>query len=124
MCNCRCRNCCNLVCSTSIEVTTGSQVVINVPPMTLNNGQTICLVLCQSFAATTEPVIVVDGSNKLPLLRCDGNQVRGEQLRARRKYKLQVATTPASLIVRSNNLCQTCFVQPQITNTATAAANS
>lgn len=124
MCNCKCQNCCNLVCSTAINVTTGTSVVITIPTMTLNNGQIICLCLAQSFAATTEPVSVSDGTNTLPLLRCDGNQVRGEQLRARRKYKLQVATTPESLIVRSNNLCKTCFVQPQITNTATAAAEA
>lgn len=47
-------------------------------------------------------------------------QERGEQLRARRKYCLKVATTPQSLIVRSRNLCPTCFVQPQITGTAAA----
>lgn len=122
MCNCKCQNCCKLICSTSVQVTTGSQMVINIPERTFNDGEIVCLVICQSFASTTEPVIVVDGTTKLPLLRCDGNQVRGEQLRARRKYKLQVATTPEGLIVRSCNLCPTCYIQPQITAAATPAA--
>lgn len=120
MCNQNCQNCCNFVCSTAITVTTGTSMVITIPTTVLNNGQTICLCLAQSFASTTEPVSVTDGTTTLPLLRCDGNQVRGEQLRARRKYCLKVATTPASLIVRSKNLCPTCYVQPQITGTATA----
>lgn len=120
MCNKNCQNCCNFVCSTAINVTTGTSMVITIPTMTLNDGQTLCLCLAQSFASTTEPVSVTDGTVTLPLLRCDGNQVRGEQLRARRKYCLKVATTPQSLIVRSRNLCPTCFVQPQITGTAAA----
>lgn len=122
MCNCKCQNCCNFVCSTAITVTTGTSMVITIPTMTLNNGQTLCLCLAQSFASTNEPVSVTDGNITLPLLRCDGNQVRGGQLRARRKYKLQVATTPQSLIVRSCNLCPTCYVQPQIVPAAAASA--
>lgn len=120
MCNQRCQTCCCFTCSQSIVVTTGSQVLITIPAQTLNNRQRICLCLAQNFAATTEPVFLQVGTNKLPLLRSDGNQVRGGQLRTRRKYTLQIATTPASAIVRSNNLCPICFVQPQIPLTGAA----
>lgn len=46
--------------------------------------------------------------------RC-GDGVRADQIRSRKIYNLRVMTEPPLAVVRSNNLCCTAFVWPQIT---------
>ena len=85
-----------------------------------NNRQKLCFFIPQTFASSTLPVVITDGTDTIQLLTPCGNAVRADQLRSRRVYNANVATDTSIAIVR-NALCCTAFVAPQITGVAAEA---
>ena len=108
----------------STEVDAASDFLnITIPPTNFNNHERFCLVIAQNIPNDTVlPVMLINGSVKMTLHRRTGNFVRSDQLRTRRVYSLNVASTPPLATVCSNNLCCSAFVQPQVLGEAAPAA--
>lgn len=119
-----CQLCPNLIVSTAVAVV-NNQLEITIPATTFNNLQKICLVIAQTLPATTGPlpVVIVDGANTTLISlhnRC-GVPIYSDQIRTRRIYKAHIVTAVPSAVVKSNNLCPTAFVAPQVTGAAPTA---
>ena len=115
-----CRVCPNLVASTAVEVA-DSELQITIPAMTINNNEKVCLLIAQAIpaGADTLPVIVLNGAGGKVIQMIDryGDSVRADQIKSRKIYNLRIMTDPALAVVRSNNLCCSAYVWPQITPT-------
>ena len=110
-----CKVCSNLVASTEVTVA-ANELQITIPAMTINNNEKICLLIAQAIpaGADTLPVVILNGTGGTVIQminRCGD----GDQIRSRKIYNLRVMTEPPLAVVRSNNLCCTAFVWPQIT---------
>lgn len=116
-----CQVCSNLVASTGVAVS-GSTLQITIPTMSINDNQKICLLVAQAIpsGAGVLPVEIINGSNTITLLSKCCKPVYADQIRSRRIYVLCANTATPSATVKSNNLCPTAFVAPQLTGTATA----
>lgn len=93
-----CRLCDNLVLSQAVTFD-GTNLVINIPAGSYDNGCKYCLVVAQAIPATTTinaPVVITigDGTVLYPLTRCDCAQVTACGIRTRTRYSTRVVTTP------------------------------
>ena len=98
-CNGKCRNCERRLISTSVEVTgtAPDQVLaITVPSQTFTNLERRCLVIAQSLPAGANnlPVVINSGEDTIPLLVRTGNNLRADQIRSRRRYKIIYGNDP------------------------------
>ena len=98
-CNGNCRNCERRLISTSVEVTgtAPNQVLaITVPSQTFTNLERRCLVIAQSLPAGANnlPVVINSGEDTIPLLVRTGNNLRADQIRCRRRYKIIYGNDP------------------------------
>lgn len=122
-----CRVCPNLAASTAVAVA-GGQLQVTIPAMTINNNEKICLLIAQAVpaGADTLPVVVLNGTGGtvIQLINRCGDSVRADQVRGRKIYNLRVMTDPALAVVRSNNLCCTAYVWPQIVPVAPSQVNA
>lgn len=113
-----CKVCPNLVASTEVAVA-ANELQITIPAMTINNNEKICLLIAQAIpaGADTLPVVILNGigGTVIQMINRCGDGVRADQIRSRKIYNLRVMTEPPLAVVRSNNLCCTAFVWPQIT---------
>lgn len=119
MCINKCNVCPCLVAVTAVTVGTDN-VALTIPTQVFNNRQKLCFFIPQTFASSTLPVVITDGTETIQLLTPCGNAVRADQLRSRRVYNANVATDTSIAIVRSS-LCCTAFVAPQITGVEAGA---
>ena len=97
-----CKVCPNLVASTEVAVAANElQITIQAIPA----------------GADTLPVVILNGTGGtvIQMINRCGDGVRADQIRSRKIYNLRVMTEPPLAVVRSNNLCCTAFVWPQIT---------
>lgn len=97
-CKTVCRLCDNLVLSQAVTFD-GTNLVINIPVGSYDNGCKYCLVVAQAIPATTTinaPVVITigDGTVLYPLTRCDCAQVTACGIRTRTRYSTKVVTTP------------------------------
>lgn len=97
-CKTVCRLCDNLVLSQAVTFD-GTNLVINIPAGSYDNGCKYCLVVAQAIPATTTinaPVVITigDGTVLYPLTRCDCAQVTACGIRTRTRYSTKVVTTP------------------------------
>lgn len=97
-CKTVCRLCDNLVLSQAVTFD-GTNLVINIPAGSYDNGCKYCLVVAQAIPATTTinaPVVITigDGTVLYPLTRCDCAQVTACGVRTRTRYSTKVVTTP------------------------------
>lgn len=93
-----CRLCDKLVLSQAVTFD-GTNLVINIPAGSYDNGCKYCLVVAQAIPATTTinaPVVITigDGTVLYPLTRCDCAQVTACGIRTRTRYSTKVVTTP------------------------------
>lgn len=116
-----CQVCPNLIASTNVAIS-GSVLQVTIPTMTINDNQKICLLIAQAIpsGAGVLPINIINGSNTLTLINKCGKPVYADQIRSRRIYVLCANTATPSATVKTNNLCPTAFVPPQLTGTATA----
>ena len=115
-----CKVCPNLVASTEVAVA-DNELQITIPAMTINNNEKVCLLIAQAIPAGADmlPVVLLNGTGGIVIQminRC-GDSVRADQIKSRKIYNVRIMTEPALAVVRSNNLCCTAFVWPQITPT-------
>lgn len=98
MCNNQCNCCKNLVKSTSLVLSAGKTLTVNIPtPATIENGKEFCLVICQSIptVATTEQVVLRWANGTIVNLNSlSGNYVRADQLKCRKRYKIKFGSDP------------------------------
>lgn len=99
-----CRLCKKFTGSSSITVMTDT-LVVNIPAMSYNNCETLCLALLQELpdAATINmPVVITIGTDttQYPLVRCDGNVVTASNISYRGLYKLKVQTGATSAVFK------------------------
>lgn len=98
-CNRNCKNCERRLISTSVEVTgvAPNQVLtITVPSQTFTNLERRCLVIAQSLPAGANnlPVVIKSGTTTIPLRVRTGNNLRADQIRCRRRYKIIYGNDP------------------------------
>lgn len=124
-----CAGCCHFNKSTSIALS-GTVVQITIPDQVLNNGQKLCVALCQSMpsgiTATTTVSLSLDDTT-IPLHTPWGNNVYASQLRSRRVLHICIATdTNTGVVTNAKCLCPTTagfpILNPPATSTASAAA--
>lgn len=119
--------CCanKFISSTAVSVS-GTQVVIQIPARTFNNGENICLLIAQDIpsasSANTVTIQIGTSGTAYPMIKTCGNNVRGDQIRRNTIYRLYVGTAPGHFMVK-NSKCLPCtsFVPSQISETTTAA---
>ena len=115
-----CRVCTNLVASTEVAGV-DNELQITIPSMTINNNEKVCLLIAQAIPAGADmlPVVLLNGTGGtvIQMINRCGDSVRADQIKSRKIYNVRIMTEPALAVVRSNNLCCTAFVWPQITLT-------
>ena len=81
--------------STSIVIS-GTQLVINIPEVTLVNHQEFKLVLCQSIPALAgvSQVILATPTTTIEMRVRTGNYLRADQIKCRRCYDMVYGTDP------------------------------
>ena len=81
--------------STSI-VMAGSQLIINIPAVTLANNQEFRLILCQPIPTTAgvSQVLLQTPTRTIEMRLRKGNYVRADQLKCRRCYDMYYGTDP------------------------------
>lgn len=119
-------NNCNILTikSTSI-VMAGSQLLINIPAVTLTNHQEFRLVLCQPIPATAgvSQVLLQTPTTTIEMRLRTGNYVRADQLKCRRCYDMVYGNNP----VHVSMLCclkKSCFDVAFPTGTVTTATTA
>lgn len=121
-----CKVCPNLVASTEVAVA-DNELQITIPAMTINNNEKVCLLIAQAIpaGADTLPVVVLNGTGgtAIQMINRCGDSVRADQVKSRKIYNLRIMTDPALAVVRSNNLCCTAYVWPQISPTPAPASS-
>ena len=105
-----CLLCRRFVGSTSVAVA-GTNLVVNIPAASYNNGTRICLGILQELPDTATinmPVVITIGTDttQYSLVKCDGNSVTASNISFRGLYKLKVQTNSTSAVFRVlNGLC-------------------
>lgn len=117
--SCNCEKCCRNVFrkTTSITSLGNINLIVNNVPSPLTNGQVLKLCIAQCIPEANPPkqvVIVANGTN-FALVDNHGNGVYSDQLRSRKVYYLEYATTLNSWVVRRCELCCTKHVFPPVT---------
>lgn len=95
--------------STSIAMA-GSQLLINIPAVTLVNHQNFRLILCQPIptGAGVSQVILQTPTSSIEMRVVTGNYVRADQLKCRRCYDMVYGTDPVHVSMR-NCLRRSCY---------------
>lgn len=113
-----------IVKSTSIVIS-GTQLVINIPEVTLTNHQHFKLVLCQNIPTTAgvSQVIVATPTQTINAFVVTGNYLRADQIKCRRCYEMVYGTDPLHVsMVRC--LPRSCYDVAFPTGAATTASAS
>lgn len=97
-CNNVCKLCDRLIISESVTFD-GTNLVINIPAGSYTNGCKYCIIVAQTFPATTTinaPVVITigDGTEEYPLTKRCCAQVTACAIRTRTKYSTVVSTSP------------------------------
>ena len=97
-CKTVCRLCDKLIISQAVTFD-GTNLVINIPAGSYDDGCKYCIVVAQAIPATTTinaPVVITIGTGTVlyPLTRCDCAQVTACGIRTRTRYSTRVVTTP------------------------------
>lgn len=97
-CKTVCKLCDKLVISQAVTFD-GTNLVINIPAGSYDNGCKYCIVVAQAIPATTTinaPVVITIGTGTVQysLTRCDCAQVTACGIRTRTRYSTKVVTTP------------------------------
>lgn len=130
-----CTMCKHLVAATSVTYTALTGLVINLPSGTYNDGEKYCIIV-QSAIPPETPIganvsVSIGGvlTQLYPLLRQDGTQAKGGQIRSRRRYSTVVETTATSgsfRLLGALPCCETAKTRQslpvQVTADATSAA--
>lgn len=111
-----CTTCPFLLKTTNVAITgtAPNQVLtLTIPTTTLTNLEKFCLIICQTIPTTagTLPVEILNGTDSIIVLAKNGNTLRADQIKNRRKYKMIYGTDPKHILVE-NNVCPTSFVPP------------
>lgn len=93
------RNCALMVKSTRIEGESGSEVVIYIPTIALQNHQRVKLAICQNIPQGVGQVFINDDNNQYDLMSRTGNYVRADQLKCRKCYDLVYGSDPTHFSV-------------------------
>lgn len=114
--------------STSIAMA-GSQLLINIPAVTLANHQEFRLILCQPIpiAAGVSQVLLQTPTQTIEMRLRTGNYVRADQIKCRRCYDMVYGNNPvhASMLCLLKKSCyDVAFPTGAATSTATAAAKT
>lgn len=113
-----------IVKSTSIVIS-GTQLVINIPEVTLTNHQHFKLVLCQNIPTTAgvSQVIVATPTQTINAFVVTGNYLRADQIKCRKCYEMVYGTDPLHVsMVRC--LQRSCYDVAFPTGAATSASAS
>ena len=115
-CNNRCECCEKRLVSTSIAITgvVPNQVVeITVPTQTFTNLERRCLIIAQSLppGSGNLPVVIVSGTQVIPLRVRTGNNLRADQIKCRRKYRIIFGDDPIHFSLECP-VCRSCFSNP------------
>lgn len=116
---------CNSFVPTTANSVVSTQLILTIPNTTYNNGDVIYLYIAQPLSSALSSLTVAiqlgTSTTYYPLVKCCGNNVHADQLRANTIYKLTIKTDPGHFIVNGSK-CLPCssFVPPQITGTAAA----
>ena len=97
-CKTVCRLCDKLIISQAVTFD-GTNLVINIPAGSYDDGCKYCIVVAQAIPAATTinaPVVITIGTGTVlyPLTRCDCAQVTACGIRTRTRYSTRVVTTP------------------------------
>lgn len=116
-------NCEKLVIKSTSIVMSGSQLVINIPAVTLTNHQEFKLILCQTLPTTAgvSQVILATPTATIPMYVRTGNYLRADQINCRRCYDMVYGNNP----VHVSMLCylkESCYDIAFPTGTATTAS--
>lgn len=105
--------------STSI-VMAGSQLLINIPAVTLTNHQNFRLILCQPIPVTAgvSQVLLQTPTTTIEMRLVTGNYVRADQLKCRRGYDMVYGNNPVHASMRCC-LKRSCYDIAFPTGTAT-----
>lgn len=106
--------------STSI-VMAGSQLLINIPAVTLTNNQEFKLILCQPIPTTAgvSQVILQTPTTSIEMRLRTGNYVRADQLKCRRCYDMVYGNNPVHASMKCL-LKRSCYDVAFPTGTTTA----
>ena len=104
MCNKNCKLCDELVISQAVTFD-GTNLIINLPAGSYQDGCKYCIVVAQSIPAATTitaPVFVTIGTGTAtyPLDKCDCTQATACAIRTRTRYPVRVETTPTGGIFK------------------------
>ena len=116
--------CANRFISSTAVTVSGTQVVIQIPDHTFNDGDHICLLIAQdipsALSSNTVTIQIGASGTAYPMTKICGDNVRGDQIRKNTVYRLHVGTSPAHFLVR-NSRCLPCtsFTPPQLSATIT-----
>lgn len=99
-CKTSCSLCKNLVISTAVAFNaTNNALYITIPTRAYDNNEKVCIVIAQAIPAETtisSLVNIIVGTSIFPLLRCSGNQVTANEIRARTRYSTHIVTNTTS----------------------------
>lgn len=115
-CNIKCKNCDRKLISTSVSIvgTAPNQMLtITVPNQTFTNLERRCLIIAQSLPAGSNnlPVVIQSGTTTIPLKVRTGNNLRADQIRCRRRYKIIYGNDPVHFSLECL-IPKTSFVYP------------
>lgn len=117
-CNRNCKNCEGKLVSTSISIAS-NVVIITVPTQTFENLERRCLIIAQSLPAGSNalPVMISNGGTLIPVRVRTGNDLRADQIRSRRRYKMIYGNDPVHFSLECL-VPKTCFTSTPTTTIA------
>lgn len=118
-CNRNCKNCEGKLVSTSVAIvgTAPNQMLtITVPNQTFTNLERRCLIIAQSLPAGSNnlPVVIQSGTTTIPLRVRTGNNLRADQIRCRRRYRIIYGDDPVHFSLECL-VPKTCFTSTPTT---------
>ncbi len=118
-CNIKCKNCDRKLISTSVSIvgTAPNQMLtITVPNQTFTNLERRCLIIAQSLPAGSNnlPVVIQSGTATIPLRVRTGNNLRADQIRCRRRYRIIYGDDPVHFSLECL-VPKTCFTSTPTT---------
>lgn len=118
-------NCNELIIKSTSIVMSGSQLVINIPAVTLTNHQKFKLVLCQTIPsnAGVSQVILATPTQTFNMFVVTGNYLRADQIRCRRCFDMVYGNNPVHVSMR-RCLPESCYDIAFPTGTSVTASAS
>lgn len=116
-------NCNELIIKSTSIVMSGSQLVINIPAVTLTNHQKFKLVLCQTIPSTAgvSQVILATPTQTFNMFVVTGNYLRADQIRCRRCFDMVYGNNPVHVSMR-RCLPESCYDVAFPTGSSTTAS--